>query len=95
MDAFKSQEDPHLCISCRQVEVGSRPPHVVHPKHGAPLVFDVYGMAICPTCGARWQSRGDNLYEIVETVATPFRLAQRRLLFGLFGKSRQAPARSK
>ena len=32
----------------------SNPMHLVHPEHGAAMVFDIFGMAVCATCGTRW-----------------------------------------
>ena len=30
------------------------PMHLVHPEHGAAMVFDIFGMAVCPSCSAIW-----------------------------------------
>jgi hypothetical protein len=30
------------------------PMHLVHPEHGKFMVFDIYGMAVCPSCAAIW-----------------------------------------
>ena len=29
--------------------------HLTHPKRRAPMVFNTWGEAICPSCGARWR----------------------------------------
>ena len=31
------------------------PTHLVHPKTGAHMLFDVHGLAACPECGAQWR----------------------------------------
>ena len=41
------------------------PRHVVHPRDGTPGLWDVYGEAICPTCGTRWHHNCDNTAVIV------------------------------
>jgi hypothetical protein len=41
------------------------PTHVVHPVTGEARLFDVYGVAACPMCGARWR-RVRNEYEFVD-----------------------------
>jgi hypothetical protein len=33
------------------------PMHLVHPEHGAAMVFDIYGMAVCPSCRSDLVSR--------------------------------------
>lgn len=35
------------------------PTHLVHPEHGKAMVFNAWGLAICPDCGAAWH-RGTN-----------------------------------
>jgi hypothetical protein len=47
-----------LCARCRRAKhdpLFRFPAHLVHPEHGAHMVFDVRGEAICPECGARWR----------------------------------------
>ena len=47
---------PKLCKDCADaLEDPLRTPmHLVHPEHGKFMVFDIYGMAVCPTCAAIW-----------------------------------------
>jgi len=46
-----------LCADCDRAAhdpAFSNPMHLVHPEHGKFMVFDIYGMAVCPTCSAIW-----------------------------------------
>ena len=52
----------HSALRCRAcAPSGARaggaglPRHVIHPRDGKPGLWDVYGRALCPTCGALWQ----------------------------------------
>jgi hypothetical protein len=50
----------HLCAACTLASkdrLFSTPAHVVHPQTGEPQLFDVYGNARCPNCGAMWHRR--------------------------------------
>ena len=54
-----------LCRACAIVRDQRliHPTHVVHPVTGEPRLFDVYGIALCPTCGAR-RRRVRNAYDL-------------------------------
>lgn len=57
-----------LCSACKRARddpLFRFPNHLVHPEHGKPMVFDVYGIALCPDCGARWRRGGDNAVVLV------------------------------
>lgn len=46
-----------LCSNCRVTRdqaIVREPPHLVHPVRRQPGLYDVYGHADCPQCGARW-----------------------------------------
>jgi hypothetical protein len=34
--------------------------HLVHPEHGKPMVFNAWGLAVCPDCGGAWHLGRDN-----------------------------------
>ena len=47
-----------LCPACDRAAhdpAFRNPTHLTHREHGAAMVFDIYGEAVCPTCGARWR----------------------------------------
>lgn len=53
-----------LCAPCRLARDDphfTTPRHVVHPVHRKLGVFDVFGMAECPTCGAKWHRWKDGV----------------------------------
>lgn len=61
-----------LCKPCRTACNDPHyrfPNHLVHPEHGKLMVFDVYGLEICPTCRAVWHSRRDNTVVFVAIAA--------------------------
>jgi len=44
-----------LCADCDRAAHDpyfSNPMHLVHPEHGKFMVFDIYGMAVRPSCAA-------------------------------------------
>jgi len=45
-----------LCKDCADAlkDRLKTPMHLVHPEHGKFMVFDIYGMAVCPSCSAIW-----------------------------------------
>ena len=44
-----------FCKDCIAAQEPLRTPmHLVHPEHSKFMVFDIYGMAVCPTCSAIW-----------------------------------------
>lgn len=46
-----------LCPACDRAahdSAVSNPMHLVRPEHGTAMVFDIYGMAVCPSCSAIW-----------------------------------------
>lgn len=45
-----------LCEHCTDTleDPLKTPMHLVHPEHGAAMVFDIFGMAVCPSCAAIW-----------------------------------------
>jgi hypothetical protein len=47
------------CIAARDDKSCKLPLHLVHPENGTPMVFDEYGMAVCPMCGAKWRRDPD------------------------------------
>src|SRR5258706_9086841 len=50
-------EPRHLCLDCDRAPhdpAFGNPMHLIHPERGAAMVFDIYGMAVCPTCSAIW-----------------------------------------
>jgi putative SOS response-associated peptidase YedK len=54
---YEWQETPAGCKECDRAAhdpAFSNPMHLVHPEHGKFMVFDIYGMAVCPTCSAIW-----------------------------------------
>lgn len=53
------------CIRYRDDPVFSNPNHLVHPKDSTPMLFDIYGIAVCPVCRARWRS-DRNVVSLVE-----------------------------
>lgn len=56
-DADMPTKKKRLCKDCRETrnsDFGRAPMHVVHPVRRVPRLFDVYGHADCPQCGARW-----------------------------------------
>jgi hypothetical protein len=58
-----------LCVKCETARDDklffSAPAHLVRPKQSKLAVFDRYGMAVCPTCGAIWH-RDRNRSVLVE-----------------------------
>jgi hypothetical protein len=71
------------CIATRDDESSTLPLHLVHPENGKPMVFDEYGMAVCPTCGAKWRRDPDRCV----LVRKPPKTAKQ----GVAEKSREAP----
>lgn len=46
---------PELCKDCTDAQDPLKAPmHLVHPEHGALMVFDIFGIAVCPSCIAIW-----------------------------------------
>ena len=43
-----------LCEAARDNDMAPAPSHVVHPVTNKPRVYDIYGNAKCPDCGAIW-----------------------------------------
>lgn len=44
-----------LCKSCIAAQEPLKTPmDLVHPEQGARMVFDIFGMAVCPSCAAIW-----------------------------------------
>jgi hypothetical protein len=44
-----------LCKDCADAQEPLKTPtHLVHPEHGAPMVFDIFSIAVCPSCSAIW-----------------------------------------
>ena len=49
------------CSDCRHAASGRTPPiHLVNPETGAPNVYDIYGKAVCPTCGSVWHRNANH-----------------------------------
>jgi uncharacterized Zn-finger protein len=61
------KQPPTLCRACIIVrdQPLMKPTHLVHPVIGDPMLFDVRGEAVCPTCGARYR-RTLNLIALVQ-----------------------------
>jgi hypothetical protein len=60
-----------LCEPCTIVNehpLGLAPRHVVNPHTGKRLVYDVYGLALCPTCGAVWHRDTRNNHSMIGVV---------------------------
>lgn len=52
-----------LCDPCHRAHTDPLfrfPNHLVHPRDGKPMLFDVYGLAICPDCLTGWYRGTDN-----------------------------------
>ena len=44
-----------LCKGCTDAQEPLKTlTYLVQPEHGAAMVFDIFGMAVCPTCAAIW-----------------------------------------
>lgn len=57
-----------LCNPCRQAHTHPHfrnPLHVVHPVTWKRQVYDVRGVAVCPTCPAVWYRGRQNLPELI------------------------------
>lgn len=53
------------CVDTRDHGYFRWPLHVVHPIDRKPMLWDVYGEAICRYCGALWRARLDNTAELI------------------------------
>jgi len=58
--SMKTKKRKTLCVLCRAAsdnECTQAPSHVVHPLLGKTGLYDIYGNAKCPECGAVWHRR--------------------------------------
>jgi len=58
--SMKAKKRKTLCVLCRAAsdnECTQAPSHVVHPLLGKTGLYDIYGNAKCPECGAVWHRR--------------------------------------
>lgn len=61
-----------LCPPCHQARNDPHyrfPTHLVNPHTGKLMVFDAYGLAICPVCRAVWHRPPDNTIKFVDIAA--------------------------
>jgi hypothetical protein len=66
---MNARTDPcDICVYHRDHLLYRHPQHLIHPEHGKPMVWDIYGEAVCPDCNTRWRSKRDNSVELLAAV---------------------------
>ena len=51
-----------LCVECRLASIDPnfrKPVRLPHRERGTVVLFDVFGEAVCPNCGAQWRRERD------------------------------------